>query len=139
VLVRSLHAAAAGLRLRVTSNSGEMNPGYIFPQQLHYRPSTVSASLPNMSSMRASVPRYFHTKRLVLELFDHSIPEHYECLLGSMNSPTAHARMGDFRVRTPAEFDALNDATRLTGAYCQEWYLISISTTSYESVMKMVL
>jgi hypothetical protein len=34
-----------------------------------------------------------------------------------MNNPTARARMGDFGIRTPAEFDALNGATRLTGAY----------------------
>jgi hypothetical protein len=67
--------------------------------------------------MRTSVPRYLYTERLALELFNHSTPEHYECLLGSMNSPTVHARMGDFRIRTPAEFDALNGATRLTGAY----------------------
>jgi RimJ/RimL family protein N-acetyltransferase len=69
--------------------------------------------------MRAPVPKYLHTERLILELFNHSIPEHYECLLRLMNSPTAHARMGDFRIRTPAEFDALNGATRLTSAYCQ--------------------
>jgi RimJ/RimL family protein N-acetyltransferase len=69
--------------------------------------------------MKASVPRYLCTERLVLELFNHSIPERYECLLGSMNSPIAHARMGDFGIRTPAEFDALNGATRLTGTYCQ--------------------
>jgi RimJ/RimL family protein N-acetyltransferase len=69
--------------------------------------------------MKDSVPKYLYTKRLVLELFDHGVPEHYECLLGSMNNPTAHARMGDFGIRTPAEFDALNAATRLTGAHCR--------------------
>ncbi|KUJ14566.1 uncharacterized protein LY89DRAFT_671901 [Mollisia scopiformis] len=72
-----------------------------------------------MSSMKDSVSRYLYTKRLVLELFDHNNSEHYECLLGSMNSPTAHARMGDFGIRTPTEFDALNSATRLAGPYCQ--------------------
>lgn len=72
-----------------------------------------------MSSMRASVPRYLYTEHLVLELFDYSIPEHYECLLGSVNSPTAHARMGDFGIRTRAEFDVINDTTDLAGAYCQ--------------------
>lgn len=66
--------------------------------------------------MRDSVPKYLYTERLVLELFDHGIPEHYECLLGSINNPTAYARMGDFGLRTPAEFDALNAATRLTVA-----------------------
>lgn len=69
--------------------------------------------------MKDSVPRYLRTERLVLELFDHSIPGHYECFLESMNSPTAHARMGDFGIRTPAEFDALNAATRLSCAYSQ--------------------
>jgi RimJ/RimL family protein N-acetyltransferase len=72
----------------------------------------------DMSSVKASVPRYLYTERLVLELFDHSIPEHYECLW-SMNSPTAHARMGDFGIRTLAEFDAINGATHLAGAYCE--------------------
>ena len=72
-----------------------------------------------MSSMRTSVPRYLYTERLVLELFDHSMLEHYECLLGSVNSPIAHARMGDFGIRTPAEFDVINDTTGLAGAYCQ--------------------
>jgi RimJ/RimL family protein N-acetyltransferase len=67
--------------------------------------------------MKDSVPRYLYTERLVLELFDLGIPEHYGCLLGSMNSPTAHARMGDFGIRTHAEFDALNGTTRLTSAY----------------------
>lgn len=69
--------------------------------------------------MRAAVPRYLHTERLVLELFDYDNPLHYECLLASMNNPTAHARMGDFGIRTPAEFDVVNHATRLTGTYCQ--------------------
>jgi RimJ/RimL family protein N-acetyltransferase len=84
--------------------------------------------------MKDLVPRYLYTERLVLELFDRGIPEHYECLLGSMNSPTAHARMGDFGIRTPAEFDALNNATRITRAYSQGmvpdldfYYIIRIS------------
>ncbi|KAL9059120.1 MAG: hypothetical protein Q9162_001338 [Coniocarpon cinnabarinum] len=31
-----------------------------------------------------------------------------------MNSPTAHARMGDFGIRSPAQFDELNRSTRLS-------------------------
>jgi hypothetical protein len=49
--------------------------------------------------MRDSVPKYLYTERLVLALFDHGIAEHYECLLGSMNNPTAYARIGDFGIR----------------------------------------
>ena len=68
-----------------------------------------------MLSLKASLPQYLHTDRLVLELFDSS-PVHYKCLLAAMNSPTAHARMGDFGVRTPAQFDAMNRGSRLSEA-----------------------
>lgn len=87
--------------------------------------------------MKDSVPRYLHTERLVLELFDPSKPEHYTCLLNSMNSATAHTRMGDFGITTPAQFDALNHATRLTGASCQGltpdfdfYYILHLKSTS---------
>jgi hypothetical protein len=98
---------------------GLYKPRLYIPSTAPLLPINFCACLPNMSSVRASVPRYLYTEHRVLELIDYSIPEHYECLLGSMNSPTAHARMGDFGIRTPAEFDAINGATGLAGAYCQ--------------------
>ncbi|CAD6576756.1 MAG: hypothetical protein ASARMPREDX12_007997 [Alectoria sarmentosa] len=70
-----------------------------------------------MASLKASLPPFLYTKRLTLELFDYS-ETHYDCLLAAMNSPTAHINMGDYGVRTPAQFDALNFATRLSPSAC---------------------
>ena len=70
-----------------------------------------------MASLRASLPTFLHTNRLTLELFDYS-ETHYNCLLAAMNSPTAHLSMGDFGIRTPSQFDALNSATRLSPSTC---------------------
>ena len=70
-----------------------------------------------MASLRASLPTFLYTNRLTLELFDYS-ETHYNCLLAAMNSPTAHANMGDYGIRTPAQFDALNAATRLSPSTC---------------------
>ena len=67
-----------------------------------------------MSSVRDLAPKYLYTKRLTLELFNHS-DEHYDCLIGAMNTATAHATLGDLGVRTPAQFDALNATSRLRG------------------------
>ena len=66
-----------------------------------------------MTSLKASLPQYLYTSRLVLELFDYS-EAHYDCLLAAMNSPTAHKYMGDYGVRTPAQFDAMNRGSRLS-------------------------
>lgn len=71
-----------------------------------------------MASLKASLPTFIYTNRLVLELFDYS-EAHYICLLAAMNSPTAHANMGDYGIRTPAQFDALNSATRLSPSACE--------------------
>ena len=70
-----------------------------------------------MTSLKAALPTHLYTERLVLDLFDYS-EAHYECLLAAMNSPTAHANMGDYGIRTPAQFDALNAATRLSSSTC---------------------
>lgn len=66
-----------------------------------------------MTSLKDALPRFLQTERLDLELFNYT-PEQYQCLLDVMNSPTAHARMGDYGVRTPADFDKLNTATRVS-------------------------
>ena len=71
-----------------------------------------------MASLRASLPPILYTNRLVLELFDYS-ETHYTCLLAAMNTPTAHVNMGDYGIRTPAQFDALNSATRLSPSACE--------------------
>ena len=65
-----------------------------------------------MGSLRARLPRYLHTDRLVLEVFDYS-EAHYSCLLNAMNSPAAHSHMGDYGIRTPKQFDAMNSGSRL--------------------------
>lgn len=70
-----------------------------------------------MASLKASLPPFLYTSRLVLELFDYS-ETHYNCLLAAMNTPTAHINMGDYGIRTPAQFDALNSATRLSPSAC---------------------
>ena len=70
-----------------------------------------------MASLRASLPTFLYTNRLTLELFDYTEP-HYNCLLAAMNSPTAHLNMGDYGIRTPTQFDALNTATRLSPSTC---------------------
>ncbi|KAI9712459.1 MAG: hypothetical protein M1820_001672 [Bogoriella megaspora] len=66
-----------------------------------------------MTFLKDSLPKSLKTARLELELFNYSY-EHYKCLLAAMNSPTAHAQMGDYGVRTPQDFDALNRATRVS-------------------------
>lgn len=70
-----------------------------------------------MAPLRASLPTFLYTKRLTLELFDYS-EAHYNCLLAAMNSLTAHFNMGDYGIRTPSQFDALNSATRLSPSTC---------------------
>lgn len=71
-----------------------------------------------MASLKASLPPLLYTSRLILELFDYS-ETHYNCLLAAMNSRTAHINMGDYGIRTPAQFDALNSATRLSPSTCE--------------------
>ena len=84
-----------------------------------------------MESLKAALPLFLYTDRLVLELFDYT-EAHYDCLLAAMNSPTAHANMGDYGIRTPAQFDALNSASRLSPTVCGRnpdtdvYYLIRI-------------
>lgn len=68
-----------------------------------------------MASLKASLPKFLHTERLVMELFDYS-EAHYDCLLSAMNSPVAHKNMGDFGIRTPTEFDNLNRTARLSSS-----------------------
>ena len=89
-----------------------------------------------MASLGASLPTVLHTNRLTLELFDYS-ETHYNCLLAAMNSPTAHLNMGDFGIRTPTQFDALNSATRLLPFACggrisdtDVYYLLRLSQQS---------
>ena len=89
-----------------------------------------------MASLKASLPPFLYTKRLALELFDYS-EAHYTCLLAAMNTPTAHTIMGDYGIRTPAQFDALNSATRLSPSACQSripdtdvYYLLRMSDKS---------
>lgn len=82
-----------------------------------FLPNAIPYDIP-MASLKASLPPFLYTKRLTLELFDYS-ETHYDCLLAAMNSPTAHNSMGDYGVRTPAQFDALNFATRLSPSTCE--------------------
>ena len=60
-----------------------------------------------------SLTRYLYTTRLTLELFDETA-EHYECLINLMNTPTAHASMGDFGIRTQEHFVALCESTKVS-------------------------
>ena len=64
-----------------------------------------------MTSLRNYLPASLQTERLELELFNYS-SRHYKCLFAAMNGSTAHARMGDFGVRTLAD-DKLT-ATRVS-------------------------
>lgn len=66
-----------------------------------------------MASLRSLLPEHLTTNRLTLEQFNYST-EHYNCLLASMNSPTAHRNMGDFGITNPEAFDKLNFGTRLS-------------------------
>ena len=68
-----------------------------------------------MATLKELAPQFLYTERLTMELFDHS-DAHYECLLGATNSKTAHERMGDVGIRTPAEFDDFNSRYRLRGS-----------------------
>lgn len=71
-----------------------------------------------MASLKASLPCFLYTDRLALELFDYS-KTHYTCLLAAINTPTAHTVMGDYGIRTSAQLDTLNFATRLSPSACQ--------------------
>ena len=64
------------------------------------------------SSLTSLLHSHLQTLRLTLELLNYT-SEHYACLLAAMNSPTAHATMGDFGIDTPAKFDSLLRSTRL--------------------------
>ena len=70
-----------------------------------------------MESLKAALPPFLFTDRLVLELFNYT-KAHYDCLLAAMNTPTAHANMGDYGIRTPVQFDALNSSSRLSPTVC---------------------
>ncbi|MCJ1443103.1 MAG: hypothetical protein MMC23_003600 [Stictis urceolatum] len=70
-----------------------------------------------MDSLKATLPQYLYTQRLVLELFDYS-DNHYACLISSINSATAHAAMGDIGIRTPSQFDVMNRHARLSRDHC---------------------
>ena len=67
-----------------------------------------------MGSLNDYFPEFLYTKRLTLERFNHS-EEHYKCLLCAMNSKTAHERIGDYGIRTPAQLDGINLPVRLRG------------------------
>jgi RimJ/RimL family protein N-acetyltransferase len=66
-----------------------------------------------MPSAMELLPKYLQTDRLTLELLNQEDPKHMACMLGALNNPTAHQRMGDFGIRTPAELIALHLKTRL--------------------------
>jgi RimJ/RimL family protein N-acetyltransferase len=66
-----------------------------------------------MPSAMELLPKYLQTERLTLELFDQEDPKHMACMLAALNNPTAHQRMGDFGIRTPAELIAMHLKTRL--------------------------
>ncbi|CAD6584140.1 MAG: hypothetical protein CYPHOPRED_002620 [Cyphobasidiales sp. Tagirdzhanova-0007] len=68
--------------------------------------ATAKPLLSHLLSPTLTIPKF------TLELFIHN-PEQTTCLLNAMNSPTAHARMGDYGIRTPEQFAALNCGTRL--------------------------
>ena len=50
-----------------------------------------------MRSLKASLSPVLHTNRLTLELFDR-FEMYNDCLLQVINSPIAHADMGDFGI-----------------------------------------
>jgi RimJ/RimL family protein N-acetyltransferase len=68
-----------------------------------------------MASLHQLLSKTLETKRLSLELYDHSA-EHHQCLLEGINSPASHARMGDLGLRTPEDFDAFIAKFRLRGS-----------------------
>ncbi|KAK5118606.1 hypothetical protein LTR85_008071 [Meristemomyces frigidus] len=65
-----------------------------------------------MARFQDLVPQYLYTERLTLELFNRS-QEHYDIILSTMNTQTAHTTMGDFGIRTPAQFDEFFGAARI--------------------------
>ena len=65
-----------------------------------------------MASLHEIAPKYLYTARLTLELYNHSV-EHQACLVGAINSTTAHQRMGDIGIRTGKQFDAFNAMFRI--------------------------
>ena len=71
-----------------------------------------------MATLKDLLPKTLHTDRLVLDLFDYS-NAHYDCLLAAMNSSTAHSDMGDYGIKTPLQFDALNINFRLSPSACK--------------------
>lgn len=72
-----------------------------------------------MTSLKESLPRYLHTSRLTLELFDSSTA-HYDRLLAVLNTATAHSEMKDYGIRTTAQLDSLAHVTRLSPSACGE-------------------
>ncbi|KAF2168028.1 hypothetical protein M409DRAFT_21474, partial [Zasmidium cellare ATCC 36951] len=91
-----------------------------------------------MATLQTLFPPHLTTPRLTLQLYNRS-PAHYTTLLSAMNSPTAHTHMGDFGVRTPAEFDAFNARARTLDARFQDgvadddlYYLIRLGVGNAE-------
>lgn len=72
-----------------------------------------------MSSLKSLLPSRIQAERLSLHLFDYST-EHYTCLLSVMNTPTAHALIGDLGVYTPEAFDKMNIGSRLAPSSLQK-------------------
>lgn len=96
----------------------------------------------SQQSLKALLPPTIQTARLTLHLFDNS-EAHYAALLSAMNSPSAHARMGDFGIRTPAQLDELNFGTRLGAATlgladvdvdCDVYYLPRVTSERVEGM-----
>ena len=65
-----------------------------------------------MARSNYNLAKYLYTDRLTLELFDLS-DAHYRCLIDCINTPTAFADMGDFGIRTHADYDALRTSAQL--------------------------
>ena len=65
-----------------------------------------------LPSLKASLPKRLETSRLTLSLFSNSEAE-YQCVLDVLNGAISLQVQGDLNVRTPAQVDVLNHATRL--------------------------
>lgn len=87
------------------------------------------------SSTSKQLPSQLSTERLNLTLISRSNPAHSACMLACFNSPTTYARMGDYGIRTEAQFNALNDSVRLSAfPDIDICYMISLKSSKDELI-----
>ena len=66
-----------------------------------------------MPHVQDVAPKYLHTERLTLELFDQDDREHGEFAIEIINSRTTIERLGDLGIKTPEQFKEMNKSTLL--------------------------